>query len=549
MQSASVREALDLVGRSGSLRQIAVDRGATFPASLRELLVGDPVVRDHRRSKIKHVFVLMLENRSFDHMLGFSGITGTDAATGQTTSINGLNGSESNSYNGVTYPVVRGAPDRAPHDPSHNFLGVLQQLCGEGAEYVRGEPYPPINNSGFVSSYAKGHPELPDGAMRCFTPDQVPVLTALAHEFVVCDRWFSSMPGPTEPNRFFVHAGTAGVFDNAPLMREYVGSHTSPWSGIAFTRGTIFDRLRDAGRKYRIYACDSLPNVGVLKGVSRTFDVDDFDDDFAADVASPSYDAAYTFIEPSYDPFGDFKDGNSHHPLGSVKAGELLIKRTYEALRRSPIWESSLLIVTYDEHGGFYDHVAPPAARPTGSVGRAHGFTFDRLGPRVPAVIVSPLIRRNLIDHRTYEHSSIVSTLVRLFDLKELTARSSQTSDLKRLASLDVARTDAPMTLPDPTGGAAALVVKTPFDAAVATRPEVRLADDPTGLVMATIGSGLAQHLEVTPPSEHEAIRSRVDALRTRGEALEYLKEVHVLVKAARQRAGVQRSASVRAHG
>jgi phospholipase C len=507
----------------------------------------DPVVRDHRKSKIKHVFVLMLENRSFDHMLGFSGLTGTDAATGQPTSIDGLNGSESNSYNGVTYPVLRGAPDRAPYDPPHGLPGVLQQLCGEGAVYVSGAPYPPINNSGFVSIYAKSHPELPDGAMRCFTPDQVPVLTALAHEFVVCDRWFCSMPGPTEPNRWFVHAATAGFFDESPTHTEYAESFSSPWSGIAFEQGTIFDRLRDGGHKWRIYACDSFPNVAMLKGISRTFDIDDFDEDFASDVASPSYDAAYTFIEPSYDAFSDYEDGNSHHPLGSVKAGELLIKKTYEALRRSPIWESSLLIVTYDEHGGFYDHVAPPAARATGSKGRKYGFTFDQLGPRVPTIVVSPLIPRNLIDHHPYEHSSVVATVVRLFDLKEL-ARSSFTSDLKPLATLDVPRADAPMTLPDPMGGALARVVKTPFERAVAKRPEKTLADDPTGMMAATIRSGLAQHLEVTPPSEHEAIVTRVNAMRTQGEALEYLKEVYVLVKAARQNAGVQRSASVRVH-
>jgi phospholipase C len=480
-------------------------------------------------------------------MLGFSGISGTDAATGHATAIDGLKGSESNSFNGINYPVMQGAPDRAPHDPPHGFSGVLQQLCGEGAVYVSGEPYPPINNSGFVAAYAKSHPELPDGPMRCFTPDQVPVLTALAREFVVCDRWFSSMPGPTEPNRWFVHAGTAGFFDEAPSNQEYAEAFSSPWSGIAFDHGTIFDRLRDAGLKYRIYACDSFPNVAMLKGVSRTFDVDDFED-FESDVASSSYDAAYTFIEPSYDAFSEFSDGNSHHPLGSVKAGEILIKKTYEALRRSPMWDNSLLIITYDEHGGFYDHVAPPSARATGSTGRKYGFTFDQLGPRVPAVIVSPLIPRNVIDHRQYEHSSIVSTLVRLFDLKELTARSSFTSDVKPLATLDVPRADAPMTLPDPMHGALARIVKTPFEASVAGQPDKLLAEESTGTVAATIASGLAQHLEVAPASEREAIVARVNALRTRGEALEYLKEVYVLVNTARRRAGVQRSASVRVH-
>jgi phospholipase C len=510
---------------------------------------SDPIVRDHRKSKIKHVFVLMLENRSFDHMLGFSGITGTDAATGQPTSIDGLNGSESNSYNGVTYTVQRGAPDRAEHDPPHGFPGVLEQLCGEGAVYVSGQPYPPINNSGYVSAYAKSHPELPDGAMRCYTPDQLPVTTALAREFVVCDRWFSSMPGPTEPNRWFVHAGTAGFFDEGPTKTEYAEALSSPWSGIAFEHGTIFDRLEEAGLKWRIYGCDSFPNVALLKGVSRTFDIEDFED-FASDVASPSYDAAYTFIEPSYDALSEYEDGNSQHPLGSVRAGELLIKETYEALRRSPIWEDSMLIITYDEHGGFYDHVVPPSARPTGAIGRKYGFTFEQLGPRVPAIIVSPRIPRNLIDHRRYEHSTIVSTVIRLFGLKPLTTRSSLTSDLKPLAILDVPRADAPMTLPDPMGGLFTLapVVETPFEASAAKHPAKALDDDPTGRVAATIASGLAQHLELTPESEHPALITRVEALQTRGEALEYLKEVYVLVQAAKHRAGVQRRANVLIH-
>jgi phospholipase C len=496
---------------------------------------SDPIVRDHRKSKIKHVFVLMLENRSFDHMLGFSGITGTDAATGQPTSIDGLNGTESNSYNGATYTVQRGAPDRAEHDPPHGFPGVLEQLCGDGAVYVSGQPYPPINNSGFVSAYAKSHPELPYGAMRCLMPYQVPVITALAQEFVVCDRWFSSMPGPTEPNRWFVHAGTAGFFDEGPTKTEYAEALSSPWSGIAFEHGTIFDRLEEAGLKWRIYGCDSFPNVALLKGVSRTFDIDDFED-FASDVASPSYDAAYTFIEPSYDALSEYEDGNSQHPLGSVKAGERLIKETYEALRRSPLWEDSMLIVTYDEHGGFYDHVAPPSARATGAVGRKYGFTFDQLGPRVPAIIISPRIPRNLVDHRRYEHSTIVSTVIRLFGLKELTARSSLTSDLKPLAILDVPRTDAPMTLPDPMGSAIARL----------NTSDKTLDDDSTGRVAATIASGLARHLEIAPESEHAAIIARVDALQTRGAALEYLKEVQSLVQAAKQGADTQRTAGVR---
>jgi phospholipase C len=496
---------------------------------------------------IKHLFVLMLENRSFDHMLGHSGITGRDAQTGAPTAIDGLNGTESNSYNGKTYTVSRGAPDTALHDPGHGFTSVLLQLCGEGTRYESGKPYPAINNSGFVFDYAREHPDTPDEAMKCFTPEQVPVITALAREFVVCDRWFCSMPGPTEPNRWFVHAGTAGDRDKNLGKAEYVDGMANPWGGIGFKDGSIFSHLKKAGVKYRIYACDEFPNVALLDGVSRTFDVDDFDD-FAEDVASESYDAAYTFIEPSYDVFREYKGGSSQHPLASAKAGELLIKRTYEALRKSPIWASSMLVVTYDEHGGFYDHVAPPPARATGSKGRATGFMFDQLGPRVPAVIASPLIPKNLIDHRVYEHSSVIATLINLFNLGPLTPRTSSSSDFKHLVMLSVPREDALITLPDPMAGIMARSIKLTVADTVAEKPNAPLEDDPTGMIADVVHSGLVQHLEVTPASEHPAIRERVKSLRTHGDALAYLKEVAVLVKQARQKAGVRRSATVRRH-
>jgi|GEM_PF-4663883 len=111
---------------------------------------GDGVVRDHRKSALKHVFVLMLENRSFDHMLGLSGITGTDAATGQPTRVEGLRGDEYNMLGQTKYTVTRGAPDVMKHGPGHNFSDVVEQLCGAGATYAPGGAYPPVTNGGFV---------------------------------------------------------------------------------------------------------------------------------------------------------------------------------------------------------------------------------------------------------------------------------------------------------------------------------------------------------------------------------------------------------------
>ena len=143
-------------------------------------------------------------------------------------------------------------------------------------------------------------------------------------------------------------------------------------AGISFEHGTIFDALRRAKVPFRIYAGDGFPQVGLLSGISLYYDVDDFAN-FAGDVNDPTYDAAYTFIEPRYDTISQNLGlpfvNNSQHPANSVELGEALIKTVYETIRNSPHWNQSMLIITWDEHGGFFDHVTPPpAARiPTGS--------------------------------------------------------------------------------------------------------------------------------------------------------------------------------------
>src|SRR5215472_17978229 len=154
---------------------------------------------------VQHIFVLMLENRAFDHMLGFSIINGRDAETGESTRVNGLTGSESNVFNGSTYTVSQGADFVMPADPGHEFTNVLKQLCGDMASYPPAGAYPAIDKSGFVASYAaSGGSAAPGEVLKCFASAQLPVLTALAQEFAVCDSWHASMPGPTWPNRMFV---------------------------------------------------------------------------------------------------------------------------------------------------------------------------------------------------------------------------------------------------------------------------------------------------------------------------------------------------------
>ena len=304
---------------------------------------------------IKHAFVLMLENRSLDHMLGFSGITGKDAVNGTNTKINGLTGNETNSGLKVSQP----ADWAMPVDPCHEFPCVVEQLCGAGANYPHGGLYPTIDNSGFVSNYTNnGGAANPGEIMKCYSPSQLRVLNALASEFAVCDNWYSSMPGPTWPNRFFVHAASSAGLDHSPTNGEI-----AKWFifGLGFQNGTIFDRLSKASKKWHIYRGDEFPISLAFRGVhflANTSPLRHFKDQVQNTKHAFPYD--YTFIEPSYgNIFGNYQGGTSQHPLDNVVCGEWLIKNVYEWIRNSPLWNDSLLIVTWDEHEGFYDHTFP----------------------------------------------------------------------------------------------------------------------------------------------------------------------------------------------
>ena len=136
------------------------------------------------------------------------------------------------------------------------------------------------------------------------------------------------------------------------------GWEGGPGGGFGFKHGTIYDCLRKAKIKYRLYAGGAFPQVAALKGVSIT-EIKDVSDHFVKDLESSKVDFQYAFIEPSYDVINDYRNGTSQHPLANVAHGEGLIKVTYEAIRNSPAWGKSLLIITWDEHGGFYDHADP----------------------------------------------------------------------------------------------------------------------------------------------------------------------------------------------
>jgi phospholipase C len=485
---------------------------------------------------INHVFVLMLENRSFDHMLGFSSISGKDAASGQPTKLIGLQGTESNIYQGVTFKTSTPADFCMTVGPGHEFPNVLKQLSGVGANYPPNGQYPAINNSGYVEDYAaSGGQKNPGEVMKCFSPDQLPILVTLAKSFAVCDNWFSSLPGPTWPNRFFLLAGSSGGLDHSPTTAEMF-----KWEevrGFKFQNGSIFDKIL----WWRIYAGGDLCLAHALKGISFR-DIHPYSS-FARDVDDPKYPVQFTFIEPDYGHVAsDYKGGTSQHPLDDVTSGEGLIKDVYETIRNSPIWTTSMLILTWDEHGGFYDHALPPVAvapgdTPQVSIANGFKFTFEQYGPRVPAVVISPLIPANLIDHRVYDHASVPATIEAIFHLQHMTQRDANAKNLLSLASLEFARTDTPAVLPAPvkpmSGTRAMRAAAMGLPAPSATRPHESVESDPNmpGLLYVAMRSDL----DLSPPERRPIILARVRSIHTRNEARLYIEKVRQKIQVARR--------------
>lgn len=505
-------------------------------------------------SLITNVFVVMLENHSFDNLFAMSGIPGITAATT----------SDSNSYDCTTYNVQSSAPLSMPTDPGHEFLDVLEQLAGEGASYPSGGPYPGINNSGFAADYATSTTEGPappsqdiGDIMACFaTPSQLPVIYQAALDFALCDFWYSSMPGPTWPNRFFVHGASSSGLDDSPTTAQIITWETT--DGFQYPNGSIYQALANAGIPYRFYndstgfpdelslysddpqngsKAGAVPQASALSGVSLLA----FNSlkNLAADLQGP-YPYPYTFIEPHYGDVtsGTYAGGSSQHPMDDVYGGENLLAHVYAAIRNSPYWNTSLLIITYDEHGGLYDSVAPPGATAPGDNPdygyNVHGFNFEQYGVRAPAVIVSPLIPAGTVDNTLYDHSSVLKTLEDLFGLSALTQRDTSANSLVSLLSLPTPRTDCPTSLGSPAPPLRA--TKAPLTVEERARIDAQPVPQ-SGNLAGVLGILMKTEIELsarTPP-EIAAIRARFASIQTRGQARAYIASVMEKVGIARQ--------------
>lgn len=380
------------------------------------------------RDKVKHVIVLMLENRSFDHMLGWT-------------------------FNPADMPTPDLASYEMPKDPDHAHVGVMWQMTGtKPSDPPPPVPIGPLTMQGFADSFADRSPGNGPVVLRGFRPEQVPVLSTLAREFAVCTRWFCSVPGQTWPNRNFAHAATSdGAVANE--LRLYGNP-------------TIFDQLEDAGHSWRVYH-QGPAQIWCFPGVWSLFR-DRFEDheDLLDDIRNDEL-PSYAFVEPDHGLIlrDTFDSSNSQHPHNNPResggrdflAGEELLRSIYAALLQRPnVFARTLLLVTYDEHGGFADHVPPPidAMQPDGKGGDT--FRFTVLGPRVPAVLISPWIPPGKVDDTVYEHGAIPRSLRELFapHLPALTMRDLSSPSFWKNLSLDVPRV-APAIAAVPAAAAA----------------------------------------------------------------------------------------------
>lgn len=424
--------------------------------------------RDEKK-KIRHVVVLMEENRSFDHLLGW--YLGTKR---------GLTGNESNpiNENNATEGVVRVSP--SAHyinecDPNHSLGGTSYKVFGRNAFYANNLTTPWMN--GFVQfekDFDQGGQEGKRycGVMEGFNSSaQLPVMTALAENFVLFDAFFASVPGPTWPNRMFFLSGTSmGLTETqSPWYQNRVGQ--------LFPQRTIFDQVAATNGSWRLYYNDTpweLMLQTVANHPEHTLPLTQFYDD-ARNGQLPTF----AFINPRAGVNLTLGLGsNDQHPDHDVALGEALYKDVYEALRASPQWNETLFVLTYDEHGGFYDHVAPPSFAP--SPGRNEptsypdkDFYFNRGGMRIVTLLASPWLPKGRVvsdppahakpsENSVFELTSVMATVRKLIPGMEttpsLTERDAWAANFAYLFDeLSEPRTDCPVHLPDaPTAGGGA---------------------------------------------------------------------------------------------
>ncbi|XP_068669259.1 non-specific phospholipase C1-like [Aristolochia californica] len=397
------------------------------------------------KGPIKTLVVLVMENRSFDHMLGWLKSTRPE--------IDGLTGAESNRFvvSDPSSPEIFVADDAefVDSDPGHSFQAIREQIFGSNDTSARPAPM-----TGFAQQAEGMAPGLAKTVMSGFKPEVLPIYAALANNFAVFDRWFASVPASTQPNRFYVHSATShGASSN--VRKDLIHG---------FPQKTIFDSLDENDLSFGIYY-QNIPATLFFKSLRKlkhVFKFHSYNLTFKLHAKLGKL-PNYAVIEQRYFDVAAFP-ANDDHPSHDVALGQKLVKEVYETLRSSPQWNETALLITYDEHGGFYDHVPTPVSdvpNPDGIIGPdPFYFRFDRLGVRVPTILVSPWIEKGTVIHEPneptpsshFEHSSVPATVKKLFNLNSnfLTKRDAWAGTFQSYFSLrKTPRTDCPEKLPE----------------------------------------------------------------------------------------------------
>jgi phospholipase C len=353
---------------------------------------------------IKHVVLLLLENHSFDQMLGcFKGARPDLADLEGIDPTNALVNSNRDDAGNI-FLQKETYERQMIHDPKHEHPNVVNQLKDHNKGFVRD----------FVTEYPTSSMEERAEIMGYYRRGFLPALHALAENFTICDHWFSSLPGPTWPNRFFALSGTCSGHIEMPsgMLHPDLGN-----AAFDQTQASIFDRLNVAKKSWKVYYYD-IPCSLILthqrraENLSRYCKIEEF---FDKDAQGTEADfPEFVFIEPKY--FG--VDQNDDHPPHNVIKSEKLIADVYNALRSNPeLWPRTLLVVLFDEHGGFYDHVVPPSSvAPDDCIDKKFGFKFDQLGVRVPAILASPYVGKR-VEKTVFDHTSLLKYLVDKWNL------------------------------------------------------------------------------------------------------------------------------------
>jgi phospholipase C len=428
-----------------------------------------PGTIDFMRTKIKHVVYYMLENRSFDHVCGWLYEKGQEG-------INFVG--RGGPFQGAKHDMFNIDPDATPpkriclekhkggdliiqSDPYHDMTDTMRQCFFENPDgYTKREP---PNMGGFV--WNNGTPNV----MLTFTPEQLPVLNGLAKAFAISDEWFCSMPGATDSQRAFALTGSAlgqlNNFMNGPQYANWPDLPRRPsiWT-VLWANGFKDWRIYNSVQWFQFVLSYHL----FLQGQIPTVDANPADyiagiDQFKKD-AREGHLPAFSFLEPVWiQAFG--KVATSYHPYGAggTTPGEVALNEIYEALKTGPNWNETLLIITFDEHGGFFDHVPPPYAENPWPNDVNDGFHYDMMGVRVPTILVSPWIKQQTVFRSptpvAYDSTSILATLLTWQGIPKarwgLGARTHHAPTFEAVFQCEVPRNDAP-TLPTPHDDAVA---------------------------------------------------------------------------------------------